>query len=163
ELINDARLDPLGNAARYISAYTGGPEPTIPDSKDSDIDFALKFFNVKGSTLEAASKALVPVEPLAWNDSLASAAHDHSQEMINQDKQAHNLPGEDPLGTRFSKHGYAWDTNPFGGIGENIYAFSNSMLFAHAGFMVDWGFPGPGVVDGMQAPPGHRDNIMDAD
>src|SRR5262249_33402352 len=92
-----------------------------------------------------------------------SAAHDHSQEMINQDKQDHNLPGEDPLGTRFSKHGYAWDTNPFGGIGENIYAFSNSMLFAHAGFMVDWGFPGPGVVDGMQAPPGHRDNIMDAD
>src|SRR5205085_559536 len=43
-------------------------------------------------------------------------------------------------------------------LGENIYAFSQSPLYAQAGFMVDWGMG----TDGMQNPAGHRIDIMNA-
>ena len=45
EYINDARLNPLGNAARYIASYS----PLT--SNDSAIQNALSFFRVDGSLL----------------------------------------------------------------------------------------------------------------
>ena len=148
EYINDARLDPLGDAARYISSYAA-----TATSADADINSALRFFGVSGPTLLQAFSALTPVAPLAWNDALSNAAQGHDAAMIAADSQTHQAPGEADLGGRFTAAGYN-----FRSAGENVYAFATGPLDAHAGFMVDWG-NGPG---GMQSPAGHRDNIMTA-
>ena len=71
---------------------------------------------------------------------------------IQDNQQAHVLPGEPDAGTRFQAAGY---TN-WSAIGENIYAYASDPLFAHAGFFIDWG-SGPG---GMQSPAGHRANML---
>lgn len=148
ELVNDARLDPLGNAARYITSYN----PL--KSSNSDIQSALNYFKVTGQALLDAYKALVPVAPVAWNDQLATAARTHNDVMISTDSQTHQAPGEPGLGDRITAAGYSgWLS-----AGENVYAYSDGTLYGHAGFMVDWG-NGP---DGMQSPAGHRVNIMNA-
>lgn len=147
ELINHARIDPMGNAARYISSYS----PLV--SGNAAIQSALNFFSVSGSDLLAAFKALVPVQPLAWNSNLNEAASLHSAAMIAADLQSHQLPGELSLGDRLKAAGYVFQSG-----GENVYAYSLNDWYTHAGFMVDWGY-GPG---GMQSPAGHRDNIMAA-
>lgn len=145
EFINQTRLDPAGSAFHYISSYS----PLV--ASDPDIQSALSYFGVSGAALESGFAALAPTQPLAWNGSLGKAARAHSQMMISHDQQSHQLPGEAGLGARLMNAGYNYSS-----AGENIYAYAESMLYAHAGFMVDWGY-GP---DGMQDPPGHRVNIM---
>src|SRR5436190_9299297 len=146
EYVNETRLDPLGNAARYITSYGGTAR-----SADPDIDSALRFFGVSGQALLQAFTALTPVAPLAWSETLANAAQGHNAAMIAGDEQSHQLPGEPDLGARATAAGYNY-TN----LGENVFAFADNPLQGHAGFMVDWG-NGP---NGMQSPAGHRDNIM---
>jgi Ca2+-binding RTX toxin-like protein len=149
EYVNAARLDPLGDAARYISSYGA-----IATSADPSIDNALRGFGVSGPALLQGLSALTPARPLAWSDALSTAAQGHNAAMIAADQQTHQAPGEGDLGQRFSAAGYNFTTG-----GENVFAFATSVLYGHAGFMVDWG-NGP---DGMQSPPGHRENIMDPD
>lgn len=147
ELINDVRMDPLGNAARYLSSYAPLAAPR------SNIQSALRYFGVDGAQLLAAYQALVPVQPLASSEALASGARAHNAAMAGGDVQSHQVAGEMPFATRLLVEGYAYAT-----AGENVYAYADDMLYAQAGFMVDWG-NGPG---GMQSPAGHRVNIMSA-
>lgn len=146
EYVNETRVDPLGSANRYLTSYA----PLR--ASDPDIQSALSFFQVNGTALRDAFAGLTPAQPLAWNDNLAAAARTHSQLMIDQQRQEHVLPGEADVGDRVTAAGYTgWRT-----LNENIYAYSEDMLYAHAGFMVDWG-NGP---NGMQDPAGHRIAIM---
>lgn len=147
EYINYARLDPLGMAGKYIPSYS----PLA--SGDAGIQGALTYFGVSGSALRAAFSALSPAQPVAWNGKLGTAADAHSKAMIAADQQSHQLAGEASMGERVASAGYSasW-------LGENIYAYSQSILYAHAGFMIDWG---PGV-NGMQDGAGHRANIMNS-
>ena len=146
ELVNETRADPLASADRYLSSYA----PLR--SSDATIQTALDFFRVDGAALRDAFERLTPVDPVAWNDNLADAARAHSQLMINQQQQSHQLPGEAGLGDRVTAAGYTgWQA-----LSENIYAYAEGMVYAHAGFMVDWG-SGP---NGMQDPAGHRLTIM---
>ncbi len=138
ELINDARLNPMGNAARYITSYS----PL--KSSNADIQSALDFFHVNGSTLQSAYAALKAVQPLAWNSNLNAAAAGHNAKMIATHTQFHEQG--DAFKAQFDNAGYTGWSN----IGENVYTASKSPLYAHAGFMVDWG----------NASTGHRDNIM---
>ena len=163
ELLNEARLDPLASADRYISSYN----PLL--STQANIQDAFNFFGVSGTSLSSAYAQLASVGPLAWSSQLASAASKHNDAMIAADKQSHQLPGEQSLGARITAEGYNYSI-----VGENVYAFAEDALFAHAGFMVDWGYdsgdlngttPKPNFAslgDGIQDPAGHRDNIMDA-
>jgi Ca2+-binding RTX toxin-like protein len=146
EYINAARLDPLGDAARYISSYG-----TIATSADPDINAALSFFQVSGPALLAGLSAFPPVDPLAWSDALSNAARAHNAVMIQTDTQTHQAPGEPGLGARLTAAGYNFTT-----AGENVFAFGESPLQTHAAFMVDWGV-GP---DGMQSPAGHRISLL---
>ena len=149
EYINEARLDPLANAARYIKAY--GATAT---SSDPSINSALAYFHVSGPALLAAYQALTPVQPVAWNETLAASARAHDAQMIATDSQSHQVPGELDLGARTTAAGYTgWRQ-----VGENVYAYGQSALFTQAGFMVDWG----NDADGMQTGAGHRVNIMSA-
>ncbi|MBU3076984.1 CAP domain-containing protein [Sphingomonas quercus] len=148
EYLNETRLDPLGSAARYISSYA----PLT--SGDADIRAALNYFHVNGQALQAAYAALTPVAAVAWNDNLAAGARTHDQVMIDQQVQTHQASGEADFASRVYATGYTgWSS-----IGENVYAYADDMLYAHAGFMVDWG----DGANGMQNPAGHRDNIMNA-
>ena len=149
ELVNSARLDPLGNAALYISDYA----PLI--SSDSSIQSALNYFGVSGSLLLQQFSALVPAQPLAFNDALAAAARNHNLAMIDADTQSHQLPGEASFGARLQAQGYSYSS-----AGENVFAYAEGELYGHAGFMVDWG--GSAATGGMQSPAGHRQNIMNA-
>ena len=150
ELVNAARLDPMGDAARYISSYGATASLANPD-----IQNALTYFGVSGSALLSAFSGLVPVRPLVWNDTLGGTAQAHSAAMIGAAQQTHQAPGEPGLGPRVLAAGYNFTL-----LGENVYAYSKSALYAHAGFMVDWG--GSAATFGMQSPAGHRVNLMNA-
>jgi uncharacterized protein YkwD len=147
EYTNHTRLNPLGEAARYVSGFASNPT-----SPDPEIQFALSYFNVSGTALRAALAALSPVQPLAWSSALHDAAKSHSQVMIASDIQTHQAPGEPDFAQRVTSAGYG----SYSRIAENVFAYSESMLYAHAGFMVDWG----DGANGMQDPPGHRNSIM---
>lgn len=148
ELTNEARLDPLANAARYMTSYSPA------SSQDPAIQNALTFFQVGGSQLLAAYEALVTTGPLAWNEQLATAAQKHSAVLVETQSQTHQAPGELALGDRVKAEGYIYRK-----VGENVFSYAESILHGHAGFMVDWG-NGP---NGMQSPAGHRINIMSPD
>jgi uncharacterized protein YkwD len=145
ELINEARLNPLANAARYINSYS----PLT--SYDPDIQYAMTYFGVSGTALLSAYNALTSVAPVAWNSSLNDAAAAHSAAQISAGIQSHQVAGEEGLGTRLTNAGYSYVA-----AAENVYAYSTGLLYAHAGFMVDWGTG----TNGMQDPAGHRVNIM---
>lgn len=147
ELINDARLDPMGNAARYITSFSKLTSP------DPEVESALDFFDVDGALFKKQLSGLDAVAPIAWNDKLAAAARNHSKAMIEADAQAHEGLGDGALGARVADQGYRIST-----LGENIFAFGKNPLETHAAFMVDWG----GGTGGMQDPPGHRLNILAA-
>ena len=141
EYINRARLNPHGEYDRLVVHAA------------LDVRSAMDFFNVDRVVLKAQFDALVAVAPLAWNTRLGQSAQDHTDLMLFYDQQSHNLPGEPDLLARASQAGYQAST-----IGENIFAFANSALHGHAGFFIDWG----NSPTGIQQPPGHRNNIMNA-
>jgi uncharacterized protein YkwD len=161
ELLNETRLDPLANAERYITSFSSisSPDPAIAS--------ALRSFGVDMSALFAQFKALTPAAPLAWSAQLSDAAEGHNAVMIAQDTQTHQAPGEANLGDRLREAGYQYRA-----AGENVFAFAQSPLYGHAGFMIDWGYDDEdvtnGVVnpnyretgDGIQDPAGHRRSIM---
>ncbi len=143
ELVNRMRIDPAAELQRIL------------DANDPDVLSSLNFFGVNQQTLASQFAALSPAQPLAWHQALHDAAAAHSQLMLQHDEQSHQLPGEAALGTRVTNAGYS----SFQSLGENVFAFAESVFHAHAAFAIDWG-NGPG---GIQSPPGHRDNLMDKD
>ena|GEM_PF-3651066 len=146
-LINDMRTEPADHLDHFITGYG-----TPASSSDGEIQDALTYFNVVGATLQSDWSELTPAAPLAWSPLLDDAAEFHSRNMIAKDGQKHEFADGPTFVERINATGYTW-TN----IAENIFAYSESALHGHAGFVVDWG----NDTDGMQDPPGHRDNIMD--
>jgi Ca2+-binding RTX toxin-like protein len=148
EYVNRARMDPQGEFDRFI--LSSSPVQAI----ESNITQALGYFRVDLQVYQQQLAGLAAVAPLAWNSALGSAATAHSQLMIDQDTQSHQLTGEASLESRVSAAGYTnWSR-----LAENVYAYSESPAFGHAGFFIDWG-NGP---NGIQSPAGHRNNIMNA-
>ncbi|WP_235915926.1 CAP domain-containing protein [Thalassovita mangrovi] len=146
ELINRARLDPVGEFDRLISDAASGTGVT------DEITNALDYFGVDLDMFLRQLQGIDPLAPVAWNSDLASAATGHTDLMIAQDAQAHVLTGEAEIWDRVVAAGYDNART----VGENIYAYSYDPIYAHAGFYIDWG-NGPG---GMQDPAGHRNTIL---
>jgi hypothetical protein len=146
ELINRFRANPIGEFDALISSIT----PRI--GVTAEITNAINYFNVDLALFRQQLHDLANAPPLAWNVALEDAAALHSALMIQHDRQAHQLPGEPDLGTRLRNAGYELRR-----AGENIYAYASSVVFGHAGFIIDWGFG----MGGMQVPPGHRLNLID--
>ena len=140
-------MDPSGEFARLISDAPNkiGVTP--------DITNAIQFFNVDLGVLASQFATLTAAAPLSWSDQLSQSATAHSQLMIDNDIQSHNLPGEPSLGDRVANTGFQFQT-----IGENIFLFGRDPLYDHAAFFIDWG----NTPTGIQTPPGHRNNIMDS-
>jgi uncharacterized protein YkwD len=153
EIVNRMRRDPQSELQILTNINPGTP-PTwaTPKSDDPDVKLDLEFFKVDAAALSQQWSFLSPVAPLAWNGSLHAAAAGHNAVMIAQDRQGHQLPGELGIIARIEAAGYTgWNT-----LGENIFAFSQSVTHGHAGFSIDWG-NGPG---GMLSPASHRATLM---
>ena len=148
ELINRFRTNP---AAEY---------DLLVNSEDSDVNRAIAFFGVDLGVLSNQWSTLSSAQPLAWSNQLGSSADTHSQLMINFDQQSHNLPGEPNLLNRINGAG----SNSYSVVAENIFAYSNSPFYAHAGFAVDWGDDdgngNNGYGTGIQNPAGHRITLL---
>ena len=117
ELINRARLDPRGEADRYL----GG-----------NLDL-----NNSGSPLGTQSR-----QPLAGNDALHNASANHSLHMLDVDQFEHSGIGDGTPRTRMESAGYVLSGS--WGTGENISAYSGSNAAAlieqqHAGLFVSVG------------------------
>ena len=150
ELLNRFRDNPQGELDELLSSH-----PTPLTARDAEVQPALDFFNVNGAALESQFDGLSPAPPLAWNEALYNSAESHNDLMIQLDQQSHQLPGEAGLLDRDVAAGYDWQFSVR--VGENIFAFSQSVGYGHAAFVIDWGF-GP---NGIQEPAGHRINMLD--
>jgi uncharacterized protein YkwD len=148
EDLNRARIDPAGELAVIFS----GLDPLR--ASDPEVQRAVDYFNVDRDTLLAQWSTLETAGPLAWNEALMETAFAHNQLMQAQDDQKHQLQGEPTLGERVTAAGYDYEL-----VTENVYAFAESHIHAHAGFIIDWG----DTSTGIQQPPGHRINIMNDD
>jgi hypothetical protein len=141
ELLNRMRANPAAEL------------PLLLNSNDPAVNSALHYFAVNQQVLAQQWASLTPAPPLAWNDNLAIAASAHSQLMNAFHQLSHQLPGELDLKSRIQAAGYDGSF-----VGENCAAGFTDMFPAHAAFAIDWG-PTP---TGMQNPPGHRENMMNA-
>jgi hypothetical protein len=128
--------------------------PLLLNSSDAAIQDALSFFKVDTTVLAQQWATLSPVQPVAWNTALSTAATGHNVAMAAADQQAHQVPGEPAPGDRFNAAGYNYSV-----AAENVYAFAQSVIHAHAGFAIDWG-NAPEDVGGIQNPPYHRIDMM---
>jgi hypothetical protein len=139
ELTNRFRAQPAAELRRLLN------------SDHAAIKQALDFFEVDLSRLEQLAATLTPVPPVALDAILMQTAQAHNELMLELDQQSHQLPGEPTPRDRAIAAGY-----PGTYIGENVYAFARDVFYAHAGFVIDWGF-GPG---GIQDPAYHRINLL---
>ena len=146
ELLNRFRTDPHGELARLTNSLSGEAR-----SSDPDINSALDFFNVNGPVLQSQWSALTAVPPLAQNEALYRMAELQSENMILDDMQEHNLPGRPGLAERADMFDYDYSI-----LGENIFAYAESVFHGHGAFAIDWG-AGP---NGIQNPPGHRQSML---
>jgi uncharacterized protein YkwD len=170
ELINRMRLYPQ----EELQILLDSSDPNH-QSYNPAIAKALKDFNVNISTLKTQwNKLPTTVAPLAWASNLNQSAANHNQAMIQSDTQAHQVlkqydgngklivPLEPDLAERLTAVNYQYTFAE-----ENIYAYAQSVLDAHAGFAIDWGRStgtnpdgSPKSIDGIQNPAGHREAIL---
>lgn len=141
ELINRARLDPAGEARRFVN------------HPNEDVRLAMQF--VDTNMMVAEISAYPVAQPLSLNPKLSTAARNHTAYMFNTGQQTHFGPNPgDDLGDRLQTVGYSFST-----AGESVYSYAYAVDFGHAGFEVDWtGAPAQNGNGGMQTPRGHRDN-----
>jgi len=139
-----------------------GPElDLLLNAQNPSIITAMQQFKVNATILRSQWAALTAVPPVAWNEPLYLAAKTHTQTMIKYDQQSHDVTDangkavEPDLRGRASEQGYTDRSY----LGENVYAYADSVLHAHAAFAIDWGETPTGIQD----PPGHRDTMMDSD
>lgn len=166
EYVNRARADALVEANR-LAAET-----------DSDILSAYNSFGIDTQDIVDQFTWYVNngamdqfAQPLSFNANLNTAAELHTQDMFDNQFQGHNSSPNPPtpfldgytLGQRADAVGYSYTS-----LGENVFSHSDSVVYGHAGFDVDWGnttntsdpFYNPAFAgQGMQNPAGHRRNI----
>jgi hypothetical protein len=144
ELINRARSNPTAEGIRLAS------------TTDPNVLSAYNAFGVNLVLMQSQFVLILSAPPLSMNSTLMNAARAHSQNMLQNNYQGHSGP-DGSLTTRLA--GYTAGANGWS-AGENVYAYSKSVWYGHAGFEVDWG--GSAAAGGMQSPPGHRQNIHSA-
>ena len=137
-LMNRARQDP------------GAEGVFLATLDDADVHSALGYFGVNLDVLESEFDALAPKPPAAFDARLWEAAYQHSLYLIANDTQSHT----DQF-TRVADAGFHATS-----MRGNVFSYSESALYGHAGFNVDWG---GSDGTGMQPGRGHRKAIMSID
>jgi hypothetical protein len=145
EYLNRMRANPTAEGQR------------LANTTDPQVLSAYSFFSVDLTLMQYEFSTNPAVPPLAMNAELLQSAWLHSSNMFANMYQGHyETNGTTVLdpGARITAQGYDWWT-----WGENVYAYSESVFYGHAGFAVDWG--GSAATGGMQDPAGHRENMLD--
>jgi uncharacterized protein YkwD len=137
EMLNQARTNPAQMAERITS------------NLESDVMATVKHYNVDLNQVRNTIASAAPKQPLAWNQSLASAAQKHSQDQASNGFQSHTGSDGADMNTRVDREGYGRRTM----TGENAYAYAKSVDHAMRAFLIDWGV----------ASAGHRNNILQPD
>lgn len=165
EHINRMRMDPAAELGVFFESLSP-LSTTEADPGYRPIQAAIDFFGVDSAALQAQWSALEPAPPLAWNEDLIDAALGHSEKVVETNIQAHRV--WDDLNENYRKDADEpwlepnllnrilatdYDGSSFS---ENVYAYAESGIHGHAGFVIDWGTSPTGI----QNPPGHRNNIM---
>ena len=135
ELINRARANPAAEGHRLAS------------STDPNIISTYSYFGVNLTQMQSEMSALPVAPPLAMNAKLLQSSRAHSDDQFANAFQGHTGTNGSHIPDRMTAAGYS---SSF--YAENVYAYSKSTGFGHAGFEVDWG-SGSG---GMQSDRGHR-------
>ena len=144
ELLNRARLDPVGEGIRLRDTT----DPDVRNAYYQENGDGTVRWSVDTNHFATVMSGISPVPPLAFNPKLIIAARGHSRWMFENAVQVHDQPGLKPS-QRVQNAGYDWAA-----VAENIFSYARTVYHGHAGFEVDWG-EGP---LGMQEPPGHRLN-----
>ncbi len=105
--------------------------------------------------MQTQMNLLPALPPLSINPQLTTAARGHTQDMLANGFQDHTGSNGSTTLSRISATGYTAGASYT--YGENVFAYSYSVFYGHAGLEVDWG--GTAASGGMQVPPGHRNNI----
>ena len=161
ELTNRFRSDPQNELERWVNFSSPGVWDE-PKSDDAYIANALNYFGTSAADLAAQFAVLAPAPPVAWNGALNVSATNYSNLMVTSDQQSHTLDGLS-IQQRIMNGGYSpnWLL-----AGENLFASTQSVRHAHAGFVIDWGDgngAAPGFGNGIQNPAGHRELLLDAE
>ncbi|MEM9026205.1 MAG: CAP domain-containing protein, partial [Verrucomicrobiota bacterium] len=144
ELINRAREDASAEALR-LAATTNADILSAISQFEVDLDLMIEQFASLNQSLP----------PLAINADLQDMAYGHALDQFENVFQSHTGSNGSTIGSRADDAGYFWTR-----VGENTFAYAESVEYGHAGFQIDWG-AGADSVGGMQNPPGHRLNIHD--
>jgi uncharacterized protein YkwD len=154
EYINRARADAMVEANR------------LANTNDPQILSAYSQFGITPQSIVNSFQSYVNTgqidqyaQPLAFNAALNTAAELHTQDMYNNQFQGHNSSNNPPtpfqpgysLSQRYDAVGYEPAATGIISSRENVYSYSKSVPFGHAGFDVDWG----------NNPAGHRIAIHD--
>ena len=101
EHVNRMRMDPQGELdVLFVSL-----DPLV--SSDPSVTEAINIFaDPTPSEIRTEWPSLVPAPPLAWHESLYSAAVGHSEDMIQYDEQLHEFPNEPTFAERLTAAGY---------------------------------------------------------
>jgi uncharacterized protein YkwD len=134
QLVNLARTNPTAMVS------------WIRSNIDANDQATMAHYGVNLETELSQIGSSTPVQPLAWNDTLAATAQQQSQYEADNQIQTHQGPGEASLEGRLDQAGY---TNRVVD-GENSYAYANSVGHAMKAFLIDWGV----------SPKGHRGNLL---
>ena len=155
ELTNRFRADPVAELDRLVNydpPVTGSAYDN-PSSDDDLISTALTFFDVKADMLRDQFNALTPAPPLAWSNDLHDSALRYASFVIDASSQDHSLDGLDLIPRIRAYSDYTFSGG--GSAAENLFAFTRTVLHGHSAYVIDWGGP-----TGIQAPPGHRDALI---
>ena len=133
EMINRARAHPT----EEIHILLG--------SGDAYIQSAIADFEVDTAQVIADFAGYSPQPPLVLNAKLTESAWGHAVDMAENDFQSHVGSDGSRLRDRLERVAY-----PYRLAGENVFAYAQSVLHAHAAFLIDWGVPELG----------HRANLL---
>ena len=136
ELINLVRTNP-SEAANMLTANI-----------TPDVQATLDQYGLTVSGLVNKLDSATPQPPLAWSSALASTAQAQSQYQASNGIQTHQGPGESSLSDRITGAGY---TN-YSSIGENTYAYADSVDEAMQSFLFDWGVSDDGHYNNLLQP-----------
>jgi hypothetical protein len=147
ELVNRARLDPVGESQRLFADYGSAAVTRNVDA------FAAQ---VPRSWTRAENRdrwaTFAPRPALAVDARLMSVSHRYSEAMRARDTVAQSFPGVSGLLSRVSVTGYdpLW-------LAQLLQGFTGDVLTTHASWAIDWGQPS---IGGSRPLTPNRDALM---
>ncbi|PIE67632.1 MAG: hypothetical protein CSA23_03385 [Deltaproteobacteria bacterium] len=118
---------------------------------DSQIQGAVRYFDVDLPLMQQEFAAIAPKPPGAWDVRLYEAARMHSEYLISIDAQNH-----DGQFGRVNEAGFLFTAGR-----ASVFSYAETALHCHAAWNIDWGTSSDG--SGMQDGRGHRMATMAAD